>query len=320
DWNWDEKASGVRWGEGVDVDPNAPMDEIIAAIDDPHQRTAAKGATGYRQATAGDYDLFLVWSSSADRKREPTGTVVNKGRGRKVALADLPLVAGALGKPKQAGETNFGKRAAKWEKQEHPVLANPSLRQATVRAMLNDELRRTGGYRGGDMVHHSAEQGRPFIDDISTPSIIFLPSGQIRIIQRRDGEDDTNSGALDLMELFLEALGVGVDEDGLDCNYEPLFNINWLPVLERAIPLLERPEHRRLYDGLRQAMHLRNFTAIDSFLWHYCLQTVSAGSKWWRESPTRKKPSSATAAKVAAGLVVVGGLITLGVTAKDGEL
>ena len=58
---------------------------------------------------------------------------------------------------------------------EHPGRGNITLRIEDTAVRLNAAIARRG-YTGGNMVHHSDEGGRPFIDDIDLPIIAFFPN------------------------------------------------------------------------------------------------------------------------------------------------
>jgi hypothetical protein len=57
---------------------------------------------------------------------------------------------------------------------EDPDRGNVSTRILIVINELNNAVTRRG-YTAGNMVHHSDEAGRPFLDDVDLPAIAFVP-------------------------------------------------------------------------------------------------------------------------------------------------
>ncbi|MDH3431486.1 MAG: CyaA/EF/ExoY family adenylyl cyclase toxin [Gammaproteobacteria bacterium] len=104
----------------------------------------------YRSATTGDYDLFLIFARSSQYSPD-------KGDRRMVSHAQL--------------ETNIRSGAPAGE---DPHLGNITPRIRAVRDKLNLAIQRKG-YTGGDMVHHSDEGGRPFVEDVDLPVFAVLP-------------------------------------------------------------------------------------------------------------------------------------------------
>lgn len=104
----------------------------------------------YRSATTGDYDLFFIFARSGQYSPD-------KGDRRMVSHAQLEQNI-RTGSP--AGED--------------PHLGNITPRIKAVRDQLNSAIQRQG-YTGGNMVHHSDEGGRPFVEDVDLPVFAVVP-------------------------------------------------------------------------------------------------------------------------------------------------
>lgn len=115
------------------------------------------GLPSYKRATTGDYDLFGIWPYIGNAARD------QPQYRRKVGAADLY-------------------DASELELSEDPEQGNISPYIQGIATQLNHAVsqRRWGRnkyrYLGGNMVHHSDEAGRPFMDDIDLPFIAFFPS------------------------------------------------------------------------------------------------------------------------------------------------
>jgi hypothetical protein len=104
----------------------------------------------YRAATTGDYDLWAVFPKRESYSR--TG-------------ADKRMVPGSdrFKQPLKDFIAN---------EDEHKGNLTPRIRR--ISEEINKGVRNIG-YRGGDVVHHSDEAGRPMINDIDFPCIAFVP-------------------------------------------------------------------------------------------------------------------------------------------------
>ncbi|MGH9404996.1 MAG: anthrax toxin-like adenylyl cyclase domain-containing protein [Terriglobia bacterium] len=119
----------------------------VAAMVDPFCSSAALGT--YRSATTGDYDLFAVFPKMSQFR--PHGQ--DK---RPVPQSD-----------------RFKVPIREYIKHENPDMGNITLRVRSIMAMLNNRISQEG-YRGGNVVHHSDEAGRPGVDEIDA-FIAFVP-------------------------------------------------------------------------------------------------------------------------------------------------
>lgn len=109
----------------------------------------------YKKATTGDHDLFAVWG--------PNG-----------------LPQDVYARPVDSSDMSSG---IDLDLKEDPDQGNISQYVSQVATLLNQAIRRVRwgdakfAYSGGDMVHHSDEAARPFIDDVDLPFIAFFPPG-----------------------------------------------------------------------------------------------------------------------------------------------
>ncbi|MDB5445761.1 MAG: Toxin subunit [Phenylobacterium sp.] len=170
-------------------------------------------AADYRAATTGDYDLFAIWARKA-----------NYSPGK----LDMRLVANAdLERRIKAGHgTPTGEDAH---------LGNVTPRILAVREALNTAIVRRG-YTGGNMVHHSDEGGRPFVNDIDLPVFAVIPGKR---------------GCYAM--LSVEDLRQFITQE-LDRQYAPVFHPGWMRQLVFAgrdggtdlkAELLAKTAHRR---------------------------------------------------------------------------
>ena len=131
--------------------PNQPGDgdllPVMAMVDPACPREVR---TTYRAATTGDYDLWAVFPrreeysrSGADRRMVPGSDRFKQGLNTFIASED-------------------------------PHRGNLTPRIAQIRNAINAGVRERG-YRGGDVVHHSDEAGRPMVSNIDFPCIAFVP-------------------------------------------------------------------------------------------------------------------------------------------------
>jgi len=122
----------------------------VMAMVDPACPSAVRRT--YRAATTGDYDLFAVF---------PPRT----GKGRYNPKDDRRMVPGS---------DRFKVPLSEYEAHEDPHRGNLTGRIIKIRGLINDRVRAIG-YKGGDVVHHSDEAGRPKVSSIDFPFIAFVP-------------------------------------------------------------------------------------------------------------------------------------------------
>lgn len=134
------------------VDDNGAVHAMINPMN-----LGGRGGGGVRMAVTGDYDLFslcvrsFLYRPGSRDARDGTDT-------RMVGVPDLE-------KNIKTGKKDVG---------EHIHQGNMTPRHHMVRNALNEAFKRAG-YAGGNMVHHSDEAGRPFIDDVDMPVFAAVP-------------------------------------------------------------------------------------------------------------------------------------------------
>jgi toxin LF subunit len=157
----------------------------VLAMVDPF---SALSQHDYRSATTGDYDLFAIFA--------PAGRYSPGMRDRRmVGHAQL--------------EANIKARLADTGEDAHKGNMTPRIR--TIRHLLNAGFRRAG-YTGGNMVHHSDEGGRPFVNEVDLPVFAVVP-GQAAAYGIENVED-------------LRAF-ISVELEG----FAPVFNPGWMKQL-----------------------------------------------------------------------------------------
>ncbi len=136
----------------------------VEALVNPY---VAMGAT-YRRACTGDYDLFAVWPSQAH-------FAAQAGMGVDVRPVDSSTLHELWRSVPAASDELRKAISANVDALERPGLGNITWRVEDTAVRLNRAIVRRG-YRGGNIVHHSDEAGRPFVDDIDLPAIAFVPN------------------------------------------------------------------------------------------------------------------------------------------------
>lgn len=157
----------------------------VMAMRDPFCTISPKD---YRAATTGDYDLFAIYAQSKDYKPDSADK-------RMVSHATL--------------EANIKAKVA--DTGEDPHKGNMTERIRLLRDQLNQGIQRAG-YTGGDMVHHSDEGGRPFVNDVDLPVFAVVP-GQKQAFGIESVED---------LRAFISVALEG---------YAPVFNPGWMKQL-----------------------------------------------------------------------------------------
>ena len=114
----------------------------------------------HRAALTGDYDLWGIWPLASQYKPRSKDS-------RRVPHSNhwaLPI--------------------KEFIKHEDAHLGNITARGVEIRDRLNGAIK-GAGYRGGNMVHHSDETGRPNVSEVEMEFIAFLPgeSGRARFIE-----------------------------------------------------------------------------------------------------------------------------------------
>ncbi|WP_040071612.1 anthrax toxin-like adenylyl cyclase domain-containing protein [Pseudomonas batumici] len=127
----------------------------VMAIVDSHCSPQVRDT--YRAATTCDYDLWAVFPrrhaysrSGADRRMVPD-------------------------------TDRFPRGMDVYTRHEHPDLGNMTPRIRGIRNALNTAVC-AAGYRGGNVVHHSDEAGRPLVTDIDFPSLFFIPGEEAHCV------------------------------------------------------------------------------------------------------------------------------------------
>lgn len=139
--NWPERLGALNQGSEDGLLP-------VMAMIDPACPAEVRGT--YRAATTGDYDLFAVFPSR---------------RGFSPKRLDRRMVPDS---------DRFRQGIETFSKYESRDRGNLTRRIDEIRQLINGAVRAVG-YRGGDVVHHSDEAGRPLVTDIDFPFIAFVP-------------------------------------------------------------------------------------------------------------------------------------------------
>jgi len=189
------------WSVCYQASSTATVLQPVKAVRDP---MCALAATNFRSATTGDYDLFAIYAQSGNYSPD---------------LRDRRLVSHA------ALENNIRMRV---DPGEDPHLGNITPRITAIRDGLNTAILRRG-YTGGNMIHHSDEGGRPFVNDIDLPVFAVVP-GQDQAYGIEDVED---------LRAFISVT--------LGAAYAPIFNPGWMKqLIFHSNPAMARTIHAEL--------------------------------------------------------------------------
>jgi hypothetical protein len=172
------------WGVCYEASASAPGLMWVMAMRDPH---CALDMSDYRSATTGDYDLFAIFARAGDYR--PAGR-------------DQRMVSN-----KQL-ESNIRAGVAPGEDKH---LGNITGRAREIRDALNTAIIRRG-YTGGNMVHHSDEGGRPFVEDVDLPVFAVVPG-------------KTAPYGIESVEDLREFISTILE------GYAPVFNPGWMKQL-----------------------------------------------------------------------------------------
>lgn len=180
-------------------DPNWANIEVIQN-NNGVQVQLVGGMPDHKKATTGDYDLFAVWG--------PNNVNPNEYK-RPVSAMDINSIPDL-------------------DSKEDPERGNISQYLDNICNLLNQAVRRVRwgnvryAYTGGDMVHHSDEAGRPFIDEIDFPFIAFFPPNLCDI----KGAEGNTIVAFEKVEEFRTLI-----EAAIKWNYNIELNPGWIDEL-----------------------------------------------------------------------------------------
>lgn len=135
----------------------------------------------YRAATTGDYDLWAVFPQRDDYD------------------------AHGMDQRMVPGSDRFRQPLASYIAHEDPHMGNMTGRLAVIRDAINAGVMATG-YRGGNVVHHSDEAGRPMVSSIDFPCVVFVPDAKPYCLQ---GTFDLKVLILDLRFRYVITLNPG---------------------------------------------------------------------------------------------------------------
>ncbi len=151
--------------------PTAPNRGGGGAALQPVMALCNPGASeGFRSALTGDYDLWAVFP--------PANNQFSKAA-QDAAAAKFPT-HGQMHNPKGAdqrmvkGSERFPMPIKAYIQQEDAHMGNMTARISKVKDMLNGAIA-GAGYKGGMMVHHSDEVGRPMVNSVELEYIAFIP-------------------------------------------------------------------------------------------------------------------------------------------------
>ena len=141
----------------VKAEDFGPLLPVMALVDPLCDRSMQRT---HRAALTGDYELWGIWPLASQYKPRSEDS-------RRVPHSNhwaLPI--------------------KEFIKHEDAHLGNITARGVEIRDRLNGAIK-GAGYRGGNMVHHSDETGRPNVSEVEMEFIAFLPgqSGQARFIE-----------------------------------------------------------------------------------------------------------------------------------------
>ena len=153
----------------------APGERILpvqAMVDPNFKKEDELTMPDYKVATTADFDLFATWGyvkkiKDLIRENELKGeTKIVEFWREFIKLMDMRPASSLMLRSYYATE-EF----------EDGDVGNITPRLALIVDELNEAFKVICGYEGGNLVHHSDEAGRPKIDDVDYPIIVFFPEG-----------------------------------------------------------------------------------------------------------------------------------------------
>jgi Anthrax toxin LF subunit len=136
---------------------------------------------GFKACVTADYDLFAIWQAMGKEDRLALQHNVSSALQAKFGNAQAPLPGGV------ARMENVDQRLQSGGHREHHRFGDVSARVMHVKAMLNTALQSTGGYQGGNAIHHNDEAGnfalaKGTLSDC-LPLIGFLPGQRTALVE-----------------------------------------------------------------------------------------------------------------------------------------
>nr|WP_315392900.1 anthrax toxin-like adenylyl cyclase domain-containing protein [uncultured Duganella sp.] len=169
--------------------------EAMLALTNPieHRRSQRPH---YLNAITGDYDLFAVWAFSGNYRRHPYTNEPNRNPYDASAFGDdhrpLGTVRGLAGAP---GDRGFASQGKNIDDLERNFAATARGMQGTKLGNITPRIYRVcqlvNSLVGNQVLWHSDEAARPYLDDADLPVIAFTPRGNYIGIT-----DDTDFRAL----------------------------------------------------------------------------------------------------------------------------
>jgi hypothetical protein len=108
---------------------------------------------GFKACVTADYDLFAIWQATGKQDRLAIQHNVASALQNKFGKAQEPLPGGV------ARMENVDQRLQSGGHREHHRFGDVSARVINVKVRLNSALQSTGGYQGGNAIHHNDEAG-----------------------------------------------------------------------------------------------------------------------------------------------------------------
>jgi Anthrax toxin LF subunit len=108
---------------------------------------------GFKACVTADYDLFAIWEATGSGDRLSLQHSLSSELSKKFGDGNAPLPGGV------ARMGTVDQRLQSAGHREHHRFGDVSARVMNVKVMLNTALQSTGGYQGGNAIHHNDEAG-----------------------------------------------------------------------------------------------------------------------------------------------------------------
>lgn len=153
----------------------AVPDRDVALVPVSAMVNPGSGQRGFRDAIAGDYDLFALYPREGSRHDSLHG-------GRNVAQK-AKISESASPKVKELAKA-FTELSSKDLEREHEHMGNITPLLTKIKQSLNSGIK-SKGYQGGDVVMHSDETGNPFSSAPDYPLLAFVPTKPPRALRNQ---------------------------------------------------------------------------------------------------------------------------------------
>ena len=210
-------------------DPNEAILPVMAMVDPNFKNYTEITFPEHKLATTADFDLFATWAYAA-KIRSEIARMRSEGK-----TEDADAFERVFKKMDMRPASTLMLKNYDYTGQfEDSELGNITPRLRLAKRYLNEAFRTNCGYVAGEIVHHSDEAGRPAMEEIDMPIIIFLPKDSgleakyghsILVIEGDPITSSTSAASINKQEFKTFV------DDCLFAGYKVSLNPGWAKVL-----------------------------------------------------------------------------------------